>query len=519
MLKRFRYYFLLSILVLWQSTALSQNRNSNTLSNSNLGKLQEYMEEFFKNSSQHYDSLIVACDHFIAFGNDTLVQSNIAGYLFNRFSTSKIMGHENVAVHIAKNYFLNQRLKWPGGESLTLLRFYTEFNENSLIGMRAPNLILSTLSGTDEDLYNSKTRYTILWFFSDNCNACEESLKELKIISERYSYLNLSIFAVYTGSSPKALQQYIQSNFGDFPDRESSHLYGVEWKFVYDPNGTSHYHRLYNVIATPRLYLLDYNKTIIGRNLNSESLDELLKSGREELSRLNSTAEEFVRGYVSLFDLSDTTQFSDAFAPLFKRLSSQNREMYNIVFYHLLEYIKRGYEPYHKRAALYIAQNFILPYKELWFDSSYITNVERFVLKTLSNSEGANFPLTEFYDSRSRKRDLNFSKNRYTFLYFYSPGCSVCKPFTEEIRRIHRLLKRRGVKVVSVYTGEDPDEFKNYEKQERFPWVNLYAGLGRQYELFDTYELDYVPQTYLIDREGRVVKKGINTIKLTEFLK
>ena len=91
-------------------------------------KLEKYIEEYLSMTPPVTDSLITACDYLIGFSEDTLIKTHIAGYLFDRFYSSKVMGMESVAIHIAKNYFINKKLEWKGGYGMLLLRLFVEFN-------------------------------------------------------------------------------------------------------------------------------------------------------------------------------------------------------------------------------------------------------------------------------------------------------------------------------------------------------------------------------------------------------
>lgn len=478
------------------------------------GKLFQMADEYLRTVPPAPDSLIKASDYIIAFSNDTLIRSALAGHLFNRFATSAIMGQENVAIHIAKNYFLNGKLRWQGEGGLAMLKFYVEFNENSLIGMDAPELQLFGPDKRPLSLRSIQSRYTLIYFFDDECNACKEGFPELKDIVEQYGYLNLSVYAVFTKSDPAKMNNFITEKFGSAGN-------GVEqgWRFVQDLTNESDYNRLYNVLKTPQIYLLDAKKKIIGRGLDNNALKSLLESEAKRMSYIFEQAQNFAPQYLSIFNLNDTTELRTAFDPLFKRLTSENNEIYNAVFYHLFEFLVIQEDQKLKDAAVYLAQNYILPYSSLWYDKEFINKrIPQMSSRVINNRPGAKAQAVTLSALNGKEVKLTAKKARMTLIYFFNIDCAVCKPFTSELKEIYNQLKKRGVHLVAVYMGENPEKLPEYIKNEMIPWQIVYPKPEDVIHLLENYEINQIPHTYILDKEKRIVKKGAYPPEIKKIL-
>lgn len=502
--------FFLLIFSLSFITIYSQQQADTTIKQEEI--LYKYIDSFIDSVPQQTDSLIAAVDYSIAFAKDSTVKSQIAGYLFNKFSTSGIMGQESVAIHISKNYFLNGKLPWYGQGGIELLKFYTEFNEQSLIGMQAPELHLKSITGQILPLYSLNKRFTIIYFFDKECSVCKEGLAELKEIVKSYSHMSLDVYAVYVQTDSSELSKFINENFNN---QELKY-----WHFVLDPTMESNFHKKYNVITTPRLFLLNREKKIVGRNLNNTSLKTLLSQEQNSISQTFNLAQEFLEQYLSIFDFRDSTEVKEAFDPLFLRLSKENLDMYNALFYLLFEYLSTQEEQYMKNAALTVSEKYILPYKELWFDNWFIyTRIPQIRAKIISNSPNSKLPSFTFYNIRGKEKIIKPNKYKYTYLYFFNTDCAICKAFSYEIKKIYRELKREKVQVIAIYTGQERDNLIEYLKEEKPPWKVLYQGLNPEVDLHTIFEVEAVPQTYLLNRNGIIIAKTINTIQLLKLLK
>ncbi len=501
-------------LLFFFGTSFSQEKSKVTLSDSNTEKLNGYIDSYLSMTPLQSDSLIKASDYLIAFSDDSLVKSHITQYLFNKFYRSTLMGLESVAIHIAKNYYLNGKMVWPNKIGFVALQLYVEFNENSLLGMYAPPLLLNDPNGSTISLYDIESEYTLVYFFDDKCSVCKKELPKLKEIVKNYKSLGLKVYAVYTESDKDNFTEFIKKEFSDT-------TLSSNWVFTWDPLLESNFQKLYNVMKTPQMFLLDKRKKIIGRNLNDQALDQLLKSETDAKEKHKKDLDSFVENYLPNFDLSDTTNLRAAFEPLFnKTIKASNPDIYTDIFFSFFEKLWRSHEEVGENAALFLAQNYILPNSDLWWDKEIPNQyVPKIVNRIISNKPGAIANDFELYTKRNKPLQLSSIKSEYTVLYFYSPSCAICSPFSMELKKIYKSLKKRGVTVIAIDVSSGYNGFKNYLKKMKSPWLSLWIGESDYMDLYYKFEIDEVPMIYLLDQNRQIIAKKINTITLDKLVK
>ncbi len=459
------------------------------------------------------DTLIKACDYLISLSEDNLVKSSIAGYLFNHFITSHIMGYETVAVYIAKNYFLNNKLEWSGKGGLQMLQFYVEFNENSLIGMQAPQLSLYEYNNAPLSLYSLQSRYTLIYFFDNECDICREFTPQLREVVKEYDYLNISVYAVFSKNNIEQLAEYLNDNF-----KSDGRTKYKNWHFVLDITDDSDFNRKYNVIKTPQLFLLDNKKIIIGRELDIKAVKDLLTAESDKISYYYTEAEAFVPKYLQIFDLSDTNELRDAFEPLFKRLTNDNTEMYNAVFYHLFEHLVIQQDQATRDAAVYLAKNYIFPYKEMWFDKNFTEKrVPQSVKQIMGNRPGEIVSQIKLSNLKGREVNLFPKRVKKQIIFFFDTDCPLCRPFIQDLIKIHKDLKRKKIEIRGVYIGNDTKELTAYLAKERIPWVILSPSTFQKKQLFESLEIIQVPYSYILDKGRKILYKGVYPQKIKEL--
>lgn len=222
------------------------------------------LNEFFSRMTVPVpDSLIRYVDRFFERPMHPKVMNYCARYLFTYFFTGEIMGMESVAVHLAEKYFLTGIVEYPDEETRREMENFVLFNKQCLLGMKAPELSLPDRTGEKISVLDIAAPYTLVVFFEDGCPVCSDELLKLRRFIEEYKGPEIRVYAVYAQDKEDVFLRY-----ADF--------FPTGWITVWDPCFESDFHKKYNVRGTPRFFLLDRQKRIIGRDLGTETLKTLI---------------------------------------------------------------------------------------------------------------------------------------------------------------------------------------------------------------------------------------------------
>ncbi len=200
------------------------------------------------------------CD-FILGSCDSTAFRETALKVFNHFRGSKLMGDENVAVHIADRWILGDGKTGLPDSTLAAIRSYAGFNRESLLGRKAPLLPEAGLDGF------SDKKMTVLWFYDTDCSKCRLESILLEDFLMRHPECGLTAF--YIGDETAKWEAFRKGHF----TRLANH---TDVRHLADPSGESGFRRKYSVTATPRMFLIDTKGIIVGRMLDTESLELLL---------------------------------------------------------------------------------------------------------------------------------------------------------------------------------------------------------------------------------------------------
>ncbi|WP_243290109.1 thiol-disulfide oxidoreductase ResA [Bacillus sp. FJAT-47783] len=97
------------------------------------------------------------------------------------------------------------------------------------------------------------------------------------------------------------------------------------------------------------------------------------------------------------------------------------------------------------------------------------------------------------------------------FINFWGTWCEPCKREMPYMERQYKHYKNEGVEILAINVGESKIAVENFANQHglTFPIV-----LDKKMEVLNAYGVDPLPTTFLIDKNGKVVK--IITGQMTE---
>jgi thiol-disulfide isomerase/thioredoxin len=227
-------------------------------------KMEKFLVEY---TPQISDSIVKYVDVLIAqLPKDSDLFKYVVNWTTHHYESSKIMGHDAVFVHMVFTYFITRQAPWVDEVQLTNIIDKAMRISPNLIGSIAPFITLPDDKGVVQDMHSIEAPFTILFFYDPDCGHCKKETPLVKETLEKYMDRGVKVYAVCT-------------EFDDVMWKEFIVEFGVEdWINVNDIENTSNFRGKYNVMGTPRLFVLDAKKKIIAKQIDAAALDEILEN-------------------------------------------------------------------------------------------------------------------------------------------------------------------------------------------------------------------------------------------------
>ncbi len=439
-------------------------------------------------------------DFMIELSADSLVRQFTAGKIYEHYVNSPLMGAENVAVHVFDRWFRDGKVKMEDEIDFMNARIFAEFNRQSLIGEKAPELEMESMGGSVVGLFGADDRggvYRVLYFYDSGCAKCriESILLRNMLATEDFP---VEFYAVYAGDDREAWTEYVSERLKVGESKASvMHLW--------DPEMDSDFQKKYGVVQTPRMFLVSPEGVIIGRGLDTKALSMMLHR-IFDVPELEYGSDESAELFDGIFEgdtsVEDVKRIADYMEE--STLGQGNAVMFRQLMGDFLYWISARPGEAFKEGADYLVDSKILSRPEIWKsadDSLKVIGLAQFMdglferAKPGTKIAGLKIPGTRLKSSSVRQGNFRLDRLRgkRNIIIFYTEGCGNCEAEKAAAREL--ALSDRKVRIFMV----NADEI-----------ISSSADMGaRLFEAFDLSSLPFILET---DRKGVIKRRYISLI-------
>lgn len=151
--------------------------------------------------------------------------------------------------------------------------------------------------------------------------------------------------------------------------------------------------------------------------------------------------------------------------------------------------------------------------------SPYIAVLERNIAESeafarvLGDVKEVSYPDLELTDIYGKKHTLSAYDGKVVLLYFWSALNPKSNNLNADLKALYEEYHDKGFEIYQVSVDSDKESWIAAISQQNMPWPSLYtAGDAR---VVDLYNVEKIPTTYIIDRNGdiKAVEENIADIK------
>jgi thiol-disulfide isomerase/thioredoxin len=187
--------------------------------------------------------------------------------LTNNSLKSKVMGMDEFFIHLVENYYMKGAATWLDSAGLAWYADRARKFKPNVIGNIAPELNMQDVfTFADIPLHSVKAKYTLLVIWSYDCGTCQKEVPQLdSLYRNELKKRGVKVYSVASGGELSEILKFI--------DKHKIQ----EWTNVADIHNNTDFKNKYDAFATPRLYLLDEQKRIIGKGLDHSNVLTVLE--------------------------------------------------------------------------------------------------------------------------------------------------------------------------------------------------------------------------------------------------
>ena len=114
---------------------------------------------------------------------------------------------------------------------------------------------------------------------------------------------------------------------------------------------------------------------------------------------------------------------------------------------------------------------------------------------------------------------LSDLKGKIVLVDFLASWCGPCRAENPNVLRIYQKYKNKGFTVFSVSLDDNAAKWKEAIEKDKLEWTTHVSDLKGWYSpLVNSYKIDAIPHTVLLNREGKIIGKNLRSDKLEDQL-
>jgi peroxiredoxin len=202
------------------------------------------------------------------------------------------------------------------------------------------------------------------------------------------------------------------------------------------------------------------------------------------------------------------------YADVITKKSMVNGELFKYTSnYIALEYEESKIMDWEK-VYVHMVENYFTFEHAFWSDSTNIYRLSQKARQMKPSLLGSVGQDIEFKNDKGGTSKLYDLKSPLVVLFLFSPGCEHCQKEAPELVKIYHEWKDRGVDVFTICIDPPEDEWRQFIKDNNFPWEHNIYDPDNESRFRFKYNVDITPEIYVINKDRVIVGKNLKAFQL-----
>ncbi|WP_210464886.1 TlpA disulfide reductase family protein [Rufibacter roseolus] len=151
-------------------------------------------------------------------------------------------------------------------------------------------------------------------------------------------------------------------------------------------------------------------------------------------------------------------------------------------------------------------------------NSKYTKSLEERLTKLRSTAMGSVAPDIKLPSPTGPEVALSSLKGKYVLIDFWASWCGPCRQENPNVVRMYNKYKDKGFEIFGVSLDQDRAKWLKAIENDKLTWPHVSDLKGWESSAAALYGITAIPQTVLLDKEGKIIAKNLRGPALEEKL-
>ena len=150
--------------------------------------------------------------------------------------------------------------------------------------------------------------------------------------------------------------------------------------------------------------------------------------------------------------------------------------------------------------------------------SEYVIKLKEMAEGLKKTAVGAIAPDFTMNDPAGNPVQLSSLRGKVVMIDFWASWCGPCRQENPHVVKLYQQYNTKGFEIIGVSLDRTKEEWVKAIQDDQLSWVHVSDLQFWQNTAARLYSVNAIPQTYLLDKEGKIIAKGLRSAELAAKL-
>ncbi|MGE5393345.1 MAG: redoxin domain-containing protein [Candidatus Saccharibacteria bacterium] len=150
--------------------------------------------------------------------------------------------------------------------------------------------------------------------------------------------------------------------------------------------------------------------------------------------------------------------------------------------------------------------------------SEYVVSLKKIADGMRKTAVGKEAPDFTMNDPQGKPIQLSSLRGKVVMIDFWASWCGPCRQENPNVVKLYQQYHDKGFEILGVSLDRTKEDWEKAIKDDQLSWLHVSDLQYWQNSAAQLYAVNAIPQTYLLDQQGKIIAKGLRSEELAAKL-